>query len=332
MDSLISFITTPAILPWFILCAVVLFERFWHLPTRVDPLAFVRLLGLRMAQRVCPDKNLTSTSQPKIMQSRISGSLAPFMIIAPNLIILVIFREFVYYPELFDAIILYMCIQFSSNIHQFQHIRRALLAGKKKLAKDLLSPMVLRETAMLSEVGVSKAAVESLLLRFHYQALVCYFLFIVFGPFTVLTYRLCYELHLVWNPKIDDYHEFGKPMEKLVMIFQWLPIRLNALLSVILSRGFKAIVYLRTQKLTKRATEPHGAILLRASHFALDVNLSGAVFYNDRKVRRTKYIGRGEPSAAFMPNTIALINRVLVVNLLLLLLTCLIINTIYSTI
>lgn len=332
MDSLISFITTPAILPWFILCAVVLFERFWHLPTRVDPFSFVRLLGLRMAQRVCPDANSATRSQATAAQFRISGSLAPFMIIAPNLIILMIFREFVYYPELFDAIILFLCIQFSSHIQRFQHIRRALLAAKKKLAKDLLSPMVLRETSMLSDVGVSKAAIEALLLRFHYQALVCYFLFIVFGPFTMLTYRLCYELHLVWNPKIDAYREFGKPIEKLVIIFQWLPIRLNALLTVILGRGFKTIVYLKTHKLTKRANEPHGAILLRANHFSLDVNLSGAVFYNDRKVRRTQYIGRGEPTAAFMPNTIALINRVLVVNLLILLLTCLIINTMYMTI
>lgn len=332
MASLINFITTPAILPWFILCAVVLFERFWHLPIRLDPLAFIRLLGLRMAQRVCPDANSTSTAQSKIVQSRISGSLAPFMIVAPCLIILGIFREFVYYPQLFDAIILYVCIQFSSNIQQFKNIRRALLAGKKKLAKDLLSPLVLRDTSMLSEIGVSKAAIESLLLRFHYQALVCYFLFIIFGPFTMLTYRLCFELHLVWNPKIDAYREFGKPMEKLVMIFQWLPIRLNALLSVILSRGFKVIAYLKTQKLMKRINEAHGAILLRANHFSLDVNLSGAIFYNNKKIRRPKYIGRGEPSVAFMPNTMALINRVLFVNLLLLLLTCLIIGTVFTAI
>jgi adenosylcobinamide-phosphate synthase len=332
MDSLISFITTPAISPWFILCAVVVFERFWHLPTRADPLAFVRLLGSRMADRVCPTDSLVEKSQYKKTQFWISGSLAAFMIITPNLLILVIFREFVYYPELFDAIILYLCIQFSSHIQRFQQIRRALLAGKKKLAKDLLAPMVLRETAMLSDIGVSKAAMESLLLRFHYQALVCIFLFIVFGPFTLLTYRLCYELHLVWNTKIDTYREFGKPMAKLVMFFQWLPIRLNSLLSILLNRGFKIFSYLKTQRLTTRWNESHGAILLRANHFALDVNLSGAVFYNNTKVRRTKYIGRGEPTAQFMSNVVAIINRVIAINLLLLLLSCLIMNTIFNSI
>jgi adenosylcobinamide-phosphate synthase len=332
MDSLISFITTPAISPWFILCAVVIFERFWHLPTRADPLAFVRLLGSRMADRVCPSHSLTAKAQPKKAQFWISGSLAAFMIITPNLVILVIFREFVYYPELFDAIILYLCIGFSSHIQRFQHIRRALLAGKKKLARDLLSPMALRETAMLSDIGVSKAAIETLLLRFHYQTLVCSFLFIVFGPFTLLTYRLCYELHLVWNTKIHAYREFGKPMAKLVMFFQWLPIRLNALLSIILNRGFKVFFYLKTKRLTTQWNESNGAILLRANHFALDINLSGAVFYKDTKVRRTKYIGRGEPNAQFMPNAVAIINRVLAVNLLLLLLTCLIINTLFISI
>jgi adenosylcobinamide-phosphate synthase len=324
MDSVISFITTPAILPWFILCAVAVFERFWHLPPRLDPLAFVRLLALRMAEKVCPKPR--SANSPKT-QFWISGALAGFMIIVPNLIILVIFREFVYYPELFDAIILYLSIQFSANIQNFQHIRRALLAGKKKLAKDLLSPMVLRETAMLSELGISKAAIESLLLRFHYQALVCFFLFIVFGPITALAYRLCFELHTVWNTKTEAYAEFGKPLAKLVMFFQWLPVRLNALLSIILTRGFKVFAYLKQHKLATRWNEAHGAILLRASHFALSINLSGPIFYKEKKVRRTKFVAQGEPTAQYMLNALALINRVLFVNLLLLLLTCLIINS-----
>jgi adenosylcobinamide-phosphate synthase len=331
MHSLIDFITTPAILPWFILCSVVIFERFWRLPTRANPLTFVRLLGIRMAERVCPHAN-SPASRPKKTRFWISGALSAFMIITPNLIILFIFREFVYYPALFDAIILYLCIQSSSHIQRFQQIRRALLSGKKKLAKDLLAPMVLRETSMLSDVGVSKAAIETLLLRFHYQALVCLFLFIVVGPFTVLTYRLCYELHLVWNPKIQAYREFGKPMANLIMLFQWLPIRLNSLLSIILNRGFNVFSYLKAKKLTMRWNEPHGAILLHANHFALDINLSGAVYYNTTKVRRTKYIGNGEPTAQFMPNALAILNRVLAVNLLLLLLTCLIINTLSMSI
>lgn len=330
MDSLISFVTSPAILPWFILCAVVIFERFWFLPTRLDPMTFVRLLALRMAERVCPKpfvKTKSASQETPKSQFWISGALAAFMIIVPNLIILLIFREFVYYPELFDAVILYLCIQFSSNIQRFQHIRRALIAGKKKLARNLLAPMVLRETAILSDVGVSKAAIESVILRFHYQALICFFLFIVFGPITTLAYRLCYELHIVWNTKIETYSEFGKPMAKLVMLFQWLPIRLNALLTVVISRGLKIFAYVRRYRLATSWNEGHGAIILRASHFALDTNLSGAVFYSKIKVRRTKYIGQGEPTALFMPNALAVINRLLFVNLLLLLLTCLIINS-----
>jgi len=253
------------------------------------------------------------------------------MIIAPNLVILIIFREFVYYPELFDAIILYFCIQFSSNIQRFQHIRRALLTAKKKLARDLLSPMVLRETAPLSDLGVSKAAIESLLLRFHYQALVCFFLFIVLGPFALLTYRLCYELHLVWNPKLEAYREFGKPMAKVVMLFQWIPIRLNSLLTVFVTRGFGIVKYLRQFRLSKPWNESHGAVLLRANHYALNINLSGAVFYEGRKVRRSKFIGRGEPTGKFMQNALALINRILLVNLLLLLFTCLMLHTLINS-
>lgn len=332
MDSVISIITSPHIQPWFILCAVVLFERFWPLPIRLDPMAFVRLLGQRMADRVCPKTEPASSGQQhKIPKTQywVSGSLAAFMIVVPNIIILIIFREFVYYPELFDACLLYLCIQFSAHIQRFQLIRRTLSSGKKNLSKELLAPMVLRETTMLSDIGVSKAAIESLFLRFHYQALVCFFLFIVVGPFAALSYRLCYELHLVWNTKLSEFQEFGKPMAKICQFFQWFPIRLNAFLSVFLSRGFGVFSYLRKGKLSNKWNEAHGAILLRAHHFALDVNLSGAVYYQKQKVRRQKYIGKGEPNSTFMPNALALLNRVLIVNLLLLLLTCLIINSLF---
>jgi adenosylcobinamide-phosphate synthase len=54
--------------------------------------------------------------------------------------------------------------------------------------------------------------------------------------------------------------------------------------------------------------------------------MSGAVYYQQTKVRRTKFLGNGEPTFQFMPNIIALVNRVLIVNLLLLLLTSLILN------
>ncbi len=327
MDKVISFISNPAFLPWFILCGVVVFERFWQLPARLDPLAFIRFLALRMAQRVCPAAS-TSTSKTQLW---ISGSLASFMLVMPLILILAIFREFVHYPELFDACILYLSIQFSSHIQRFQQIRRALAAGKKKLSKELLAPMVLRETSMLSDIGISKAAIEALVLRFHYQSLVCLFLFIVIGPITALTYRLCFELHLVWNTKVPAYREFGKPAAKLCSMFQWIPVRLNALLSIFLSKGFMIFAYLKVNRLAKRWFETNGAILLRAHHFAFNINLSGAVYYQESKVRRIKFIGKEEPTVQFMPNAIALINRVLIVNLLLLLLTCLIINILRLT-
>lgn len=323
MDKVISFISSPVFLPWFILFGVVIFERFWPLPSRFDPLVFIRFLAQRMAQRVCPSKNASTHKS----QFWISGSLAAFMIIVPFILILAIFREFVFYPELFDACILYFSIQFSSHIHRFQQIKRALAADKKTLSKELLAPMVLRETNILSSIGISKAAVESLILRFHYQALVCMFLFILIGPIATLSYRLCYELHLVWNTKIPAYREFGKPVAKLCYLFQWLPVRLNALLSVFLSKGFTVFTYLNELRIDKNLFKSHGALLLRAHQFAFDINLSGPVYYQKLKVQRTKFISKGEPAVQFMPNALALINRVLIVNLLLLLLTCLITNT-----
>jgi adenosylcobinamide-phosphate synthase len=327
MDILLNIITHPALEPWLILCAVVCFERIWPLPTRVDPMSFVRFLGERMASRVKP-----KTSAPN-SQHAISGTLAAFMIIAPNLVILIIFREFVYYPALFDACILYICLQFSSHLQRSQQIRKAQILEKKSLSKSLLAPMVLRETDMLSEVGVTKATVEGLLLRFHYQSIVTWFWFILLGPFTALTYRVCYELHHSWNTKLPQYEYFGKAVATFVFILQWLPIRLSAFISIFIARGVRIVTYIRQHRIARSISETQGAIVLRACHYALDINLSGPLFYRNtkhsdaNKYRRTKYIGKGEPREIVISNTIALINRISVVFLLLLLLFCLALHT-----
>lgn len=323
MDVFLSTITHPALQSWLILCGVVCAERIWPLPTRVDPMSFVRFLGERMAAKVKPKPNAPKN------QHLISGALAAFMIIAPNLAILIIFREFVYYPTLFDACILYICLQFSTNIHRSQQIRKAQVLEKKSLSKSLLAPMVLRETEMLSEIGVTKATVESLLLRFHYQSIVTWFWFILLGPFTALTYRVCYELHQSWNTKLPQYTYFGKAVAKFVFVLQWVPIRLSAFIAVFIAKGIGISTYLRNHRIARSIAETQGAIVLRACHFALGINLSGPLFYRSSKLneaskyRRTKYIGKGEPRAIVIANAIALINRITIVFLLLLLLFCL---------
>ncbi len=327
MDLTLSIISHPALQPWLILCAVLCFERIWPLATRVDPMSFVRFLGERMAVKVQPKQGAPKN------QHVISGALAAFMIIAPNLAILIIFREFVYYPALFDACILYVCLQFSTYIKRSQQIKKALKLKKKSLSKSLLKPMVLRETEMLSEVGVTKATIESLLLRFHYQAIVVWFWFILLGPFTALTYRVCYELHHSWSTKLPQYEYFGKPVAKFVFVLQWVPIRLSAFLAVFIAKGVGVVTYIRKYRIARSISETQGAIVLRACHFALNTNLSGPLFYRDKskaeanKYRRNKYIGDGEPRPIAVSSSLALINRITVVFLLLLLLFCLALHT-----
>jgi adenosylcobinamide-phosphate synthase len=326
LNYVLEIAASPAIQPWLVMLCVLILERIIQFPTRVDPMAFVSFLGERMAHKVLPKGKVPS------QQHIISGGLGAFLIVVPTLLILIIFREFVYYPALFDGLILYISIQFSRHTARFFQIMRALNSGKKSLAKELLQPMVLRDTAPLSEIGISKAAIEALTLRYHYQVGVTLFWYILVGPFAALTYRACYELHQSWNPKLQKYQHFGLVVTKVCSFFQWLPVRLLAMLTVVSSRGLKIFHYMSTLKISKSFRESKGAILIRPTHYVLNANLSGALFYNGIKYRRPKYIGRGEPKSAFMPNAVSVINRTTITFVAILLPLCILTHTFFSLI
>ncbi|MBF7074933.1 cobalamin biosynthesis protein [Glaciecola sp. MH2013] len=322
MDTFLNLISLTSIQNWLILVAVLAFERSIQIPVRMDPMAFVNFLGQRMAIKVLPAKSASS------QQHIISGALGAFLIIVPFLVILVIFREFVYYPQLFDALLLYISIQFSRNSARFLQVRKALLLEKKTLARELLQPMVLRDTKVLSTIGVSKAAIEAVSLRYYYQLGVTLFWFALLGPFAALSYRCCYELHHSWNTKVVKYRYFGLVVAKICSFLQWLPVRLLAVLAIISGRGFGLFIYLKKHRISRSFRETKGAILLRASHFALNTHLSGALYYGKTKYRRSNYLGRAEPNASFMPMAISILNRVTILYIFVLLLLCVIIQTI----
>ncbi len=90
------------------------------------------------------------------------------------------------------------------------YVNRALHEGFKEKAKNLLSDLVLRETSMLSPMGIAKAACEGAILRIFsgwFSVIVWYFIAGIEGAVLMQTINL---LSQSYNYKLRGNHHFGQ--------------------------------------------------------------------------------------------------------------------------
>lgn len=268
--------------------AVMVLERLWVWQDKYHPLALIRLFATSLARKVCPSP--THSKQ----QHLISGSLAIFVVIMPCAVVMVSLVAFAEFPLFFEGMMLLIALQFQPALQRFDNVRRAIKVEKKVLARDLLAPLVLRETTLLSPMGMAKAAIESVLLRFGYQYWATLFWFIVLGGPMALTYRIVVEMAQQWNSKLPAYRYFGKPSALLMILLAWLPLRLMALAFALAEgvtgcwRARKHIAY-QLKGLVRNHTQ-----ILALLGGALGIQLGGPAYYAGNKVRMAKVGGPRE--------------------------------------
>jgi len=274
--------SSPLLQPVWVLGVVMLIESVLRWPDRFHPLSFARIVADRMADKVHPSADRDA------LQQRISGTLAPLVLISPIAIILAIFTNMAEFPLFFDGLLLLVALQYQSILLRAKKVQHALTSNKKVLARQTLDPMVLRETASLSEVGMIKTCIESLLLRFHQQYVFTIVVFLLFGPVLTLSVRLTYDFSHCWNIKLKRFRYFGQPCAKFLAIIQWLPLRMSAAIFALLgnvSHAFKALRALPASSSTHQ-------VVLALHGGALGVQLSGPVIYDGYKKRSTKCGGQ----------------------------------------
>ncbi len=276
------FLQSPVLQPIWVLGVVILVEMLLHWPERYHPLFFAKLVATRMADKVNPSADRAP------LQLRISGTLAPLVLISPIAVILAIFISMAEFPLFFDGMLLLVALQFQPIMTRGKKVHSALQSGKKTLARQTLKPMVLRETELLSQVGLVKATIESITLRFHQQYLCTAVLFLLFGPVTALCYRLVYEFSHCWNTKLTQFTYFGQPCAKALLVVQWVPLRVTSFLFTLMGSVTGAISAWRA---LPRSSSAHQALL--ALHGgALGIELSGPAMYENTKKRSTKCGGK----------------------------------------
>jgi len=238
----------------------------------------------RLAQKVNKTQN---TDQ----QQKIAGFIATIITIVPIFIMLWLFADFIAVPWLWQAMLLYLAMGDFQLNNVLKNIIHALQKNQNHLAKQTLKPYVLRNVEPLSSMGINKATIEMLLLRYVQQYFIIGFYFLTFGALTAFSVRLLLEMHYCWNKKQADFNYFGQFISLLNSVLQWLPVRIFALLLLLSSIGKPFIK--ATSDFKKYFFTVNSNLVISLFATILNIRLAGVAIYNESKLRRPSFNDNG---------------------------------------
>lgn len=286
-----------------LLLGVILLKIFLSIFFIKEPLHLFRFFCDQLAKKVNNPNNSAH-------QQKIAGVIGVLVTLVPLVIIFWLFEDFVVVTWLWHAFLLYLALGSFGLTRMSMKIAKALNTNNTYDAKQLLQPLILRETDKLSALGISKATIEMQLIQTIQQCFVVSFYFLLFGPLTALTYRLLLEIHYSWNIKKKGFSAFGKHVNTLIQLLQWLPARLFVLLLLLGAIGQNFLLYWRLTKQYFFTLNNHIAIYTMA--LIIEKKLGGVALYNGEKLRRVSFNDKArEPEARDIIHAVKRVNQVL---------------------
>ena len=271
-----------------ILLAVITLAWLMPLPGAYHPLLLFRYLAQQLGAKVNPDPHRAR------QQLLISGTLALLILCLPVLLLLYSLYLFSEQPLLLDALLLYISLDWQNQRQQALQLQQQLQRGQLALAREQSNTLLCRRTANLSEMGLSKALLESLSLRYAIFVVGTCGFFLLGGGLAALGYRLLQELQQQWSVKRLNYRYFGIPSAVTAALLNALPKLLCALL-LALQHGLRHSLTLARQP--RQNIEVCSYWLLCCSSVALKRSLGGPVYYDAAKLQRSKMMQPQQPTA-----------------------------------
>lgn len=274
-----------------LLIAALLFSRIISIPLAYHPLSFFAVFCQALATKVHPNVPRTTTQQ------QISGVLALLLAVGLPMILLACTYMLASWSLLIDAIVLLCCSNWQLYHAQAQRISQNVEKSLLSLARTQARLLLLRDTKPLSQLGLIKAMIESLTLRFsqHIVAMVVWYL--IAGAMGLLCYRLCQIASQQWSVKLNTYQYFGQAACRVHAILCVIPYSLSALLYRLQS--------VKIRSATPRPTSVEGQPmpltklwLLQHVSRALHVSLVGPLYYRQQLVKRIRLQQTNEPNIA----------------------------------
>lgn len=277
MTSLVSDLYLPSLLVLWLAVAV---DALWRWPQSTHPLTFMRYLIKQMGHKVLP------SSQYGPSQHYISGTLAAVVLLSPLIVCLAVLVYMAEYPVFFEAVIVVSLLDFGYQRQQYNKVLASVGRNKKSLAREMVKTITARQCHTLTDIGIAKAAIESLYLKFLYLYCGVIFYFVFFGPIAALIYRLLLLTSWQWHYRNEGMQHFAQPVRKLVSILVIPPALFGALATLLVSNPIKGITAMRRARQKDKTS-----LLLALLGGALNIKLGGPAIYANKKYRNARVGG-----------------------------------------
>ena len=280
-----------------LLLVVVLLSTLLPIPAAYHPLTLYRYFAFALGEKVNPDP-----SRPR-QQLYISGALATVLATLPILALCYSLYLFSELPQLFDALLLLVCLDWQQRRTAALQIQQALRRNQLSLAREQAAALLLRRSNNLTEMGLSKALCESLLLRSATEVVATLLWFLAGGGLAALSYRLLVVLQQQWNTKHVKCRHFGQPAARLVQLLS-APALLICCAAIALQFGFRRCRQSCRAKPVNIGQLPYW--LLCCSAAALQRSLGGPAYYGGVKIQRSRITQPQQPTATDIITTLKL--------------------------
>ncbi len=192
-----------------------------------------------------------------------------------------------------------------------ENVRRKLVSGTLAEARKAVGRIVGRDTAELSDAGVTRAAVETVAENFSDGEIAPLFYMLIGGAPLALAYKAVNTMDSMVGYKNEDYIDFGRAAAKLDDAANFLPSRLAAILLIAAAPlvgldGKNAFRIWRRDR--RKHASPNSAQTEAAMAGALHVQLAGPASYFGERVEKP-YIG--DPDRPIEPEDIRRANRLM---------------------
>ena len=282
-------ISDPQYQSLFVLWLAIAVDALWRWPPSTHPLTLMRYLVQQMGRKVVPSRDYGRS------QHYISGSLAALVLLTPLVICVAILVYMAQYPVFFEAIMLVALLDYGYQRQQFKKVLASVGRNKKSLAREMVQTITARQCDSLTDIGIAKAAIESLWLKFLYLYCGVIFYFVVAGPIGALIYRLLLLTSWQWHYRNPAMTFFAKPVRKLVYLLNIPPAVIGGLITLLVSHPFKGF-----RAMKRSPVKDKTSLLLALMGGVLDIKLGGPAIYANKKIRYPRVGGVNEVKYSHM--------------------------------
>lgn len=192
-----------------------------------------------------------------------------------------------------EGLMIWQCLAMKSLRVESYSVYKALKDGDIEAARYAVSMIVGRDTKVLDEKGITKAAVETVAENASDGVAAPLFYILLFGAIGGVLYKTVNTMDSMIGYKNDKYMEFGRAAAKLDDVFNFVPSRMCALVMIVGSKilGFNSKAAYEIWKRDRfNHASPNSAQTEAAMAGALGIKLAGNAYYFG-KLHEKPYIG-----------------------------------------